>query len=223
MSASYSGSTASSCKKRPRAGFEVPDHVIWGPAFQLLCIIAASRTDLNHWKDTTHVDWKEHTKVMVNRFHYSDLTAGLVLTTTAVLLSSSPPFTLLMNYENPASYILALAAFGGALLSVITGAAVLVIYETTVTHKDMETLKDMSRRKVVFLLVWLAWPSVCLAFATFCLFLSVFIACISTGNILVVVMASLGLFALFINGALAIDVVMFVGKPSPSAKHEQSV
>jgi len=91
-----------------------------------------------------------------------------------------------MNYENPASYILALAAFGGALLSVITGAAVLVIYETTVTHKDMGTLKvslfvlsgacfyivqDMSRRKVVFLLVWLAWPSVCLGFATFCLFL----------------------------------------------------
>ena len=46
-----------------------------------------------------------------------------------------------MNYDNPVSYILALIAFGTALLSVITGAAVLVIYETSVTHKDMETLK----------------------------------------------------------------------------------
>ena len=29
----------------------------------------------------------------------------------------------------------------------------------------------MSRRKVIWLLLWLAWPSVCLALATFCLFL----------------------------------------------------
>jgi threonine/homoserine/homoserine lactone efflux protein len=42
---------------------------------------------------------------------------------------------------------------------------------------------------------------------------AVFIACIRTGNILVTVMASLGLFALFINSVLALDVVMFVGKP----------
>ncbi|OJA13151.1 hypothetical protein AZE42_11171 [Rhizopogon vesiculosus] len=142
-SPSYSGITASPCEERPIAGFEVPDHVIWKPAFQLLCIIAVSRTDLNHWKNTENVNWKEHTKVVINRFHHSDLTAGLVLTTTAVLLSSSPPLSLLMNYENPASYILALVAFGAALLSVITGAAVLVIYETTITHKDMRTLKSV--------------------------------------------------------------------------------
>ena len=46
-----------------------------------------------------------------------------------------------MNYDTPASYILAIVAFGLALLSVITGASVLIIYETSVTHKDMETLK----------------------------------------------------------------------------------
>jgi hypothetical protein len=43
---------------------------------------------------------------------------------------------------------------------------------------------------------------------------AVFVACIRTGNTLVTVMASLGLFALFINGVLALDVIMFVGKPS---------
>jgi len=151
---------------------------------------------------------------MINRFHYSNLTAGLVLTTTAVLLSSNPPFTLLMNYDTPASYILAIVAFGSALLSVISGAAVLVIYETSVTQKDMETLKDMSRRKVVALLLWLAWPSVSLALATFCLFLSIFIACFLAENIIVKVTASLGLIAFLVNGVLAIDVVLFVGKPS---------
>jgi hypothetical protein len=34
-----------------------------------------------------------------------------------------------------------MVSFGAALLSVISGAAVLVIYETSTTHKDMETLK----------------------------------------------------------------------------------
>jgi hypothetical protein len=91
-----------------------------------------------------------------------------------------------MDYNTPVSYIFALAAFGAALLSLISGIAALVIYETGVTHKDMGTLKvslfvlggtwfdivqDMSRGKVVCLLLWLAWPSVCLAIAAFCLFL----------------------------------------------------
>jgi hypothetical protein len=46
-----------------------------------------------------------------------------------------------MDYDAPASYIIALIAFGAALLSVISGAAVLVMYETGTSHKDMDTLK----------------------------------------------------------------------------------
>jgi len=63
-----------------------------------------------------------------------------VLTTTAVLLSSSPPVTTLMDYTTSVSYIFTLIAFGASLLSVISGAVALVIYETSVTHKNMETL-----------------------------------------------------------------------------------
>lgn len=91
-----------------------------------------------------------------------------------------------MDYDAPASYIFALVAFGAALLSVISGVAVLVIYETGASHRDMNTLKvglfvhgdawfdivqHMSRGRIVCLLLWLAGPSLCLAVATICLFL----------------------------------------------------
>jgi hypothetical protein len=52
-----------------------------------------------------------------------------------------------MDYNTSVSYIFALAAFGAALLSLISGVAALVIYETSVTHKDMGTL-------TVSLFVW---------------------------------------------------------------------
>jgi hypothetical protein len=69
------------------------------------------------------------------------LQAGLVLATTTLFLSSQPPIEHLMAYNSSVSYIFAMISFGAALLSVISGAAVLVIYETSTTHKDMETLK----------------------------------------------------------------------------------
>jgi hypothetical protein len=46
-----------------------------------------------------------------------------------------------MAFDSRASYVFAMMAFSAALLSVISGAAVVIIYETSVTHKDMERLK----------------------------------------------------------------------------------
>ena len=64
---------------KQRQGWETPDSPVWAVAFRALCTIAVSRTNLNHWKDTRQEDWKEHTKVMINRFHYSNLTVSLIL------------------------------------------------------------------------------------------------------------------------------------------------
>jgi len=63
-----------------------------------------------------------------------------MLTTTAMFLTSHPPLTLWMNYDSPASYSFALAAFGAALLSVISGVAVLAMYETGTAHNHMQAL-----------------------------------------------------------------------------------
>lgn len=150
--------------------------------------------------------------MMVNRFQNSNVTAGLVLATTTLFLSSEPPMVRLMAYGTPISYIFAMVAFGAALLSVISGAAVLIIYETSTTHKDMESLKHMSRHQVIALLLWLAYPSICLSFATFFLFVSIFIACFWSDNITVNIITILACLAFLANGALTIYVYSVVGK-----------
>ncbi|KAG1774303.1 hypothetical protein EV702DRAFT_541207 [Suillus placidus] len=142
--------------------FSPPTHPILKSAFKVLCVVAVSRTSLEHWGKTKDKEWKEHITVM----------AGLVLATTALLLTSNPPVTSLMAYDTPASYVFAMIAFSAALLSVISGAALVVIYETSTTHKDMEHLRHMSPHQIICLLLWLAYPSICLAVSTCCLFLS---------------------------------------------------
>jgi len=53
---------------------------------------------------------------------------------------SNPSRTLWMNYDSPAWYSFALAAFGAALLSVISGVSVVVMYETGAAHNHMKVL-----------------------------------------------------------------------------------
>jgi hypothetical protein len=150
---------------------------------------------------------------MVNRFQNSNVTAGLVLATAALFLVSNSPVANLMDFNTPASYVFAIIAFNAALLSVISGAAVVVIYETSITHKEMEYLKDMSRQQIVCLLLWLAYPSICLAVASCFLFASLFIACFCSGNVPVQVITALGCSAFFVNGLLTLHVFNFVGRP----------
>jgi hypothetical protein len=50
----------------------------------------------------------------------------------------------MMAFDTRASYVFAMMAFTAALFSVISGAAVVIIYETSTTHKDMERLKVSS-------------------------------------------------------------------------------
>ncbi|KAG0706313.1 hypothetical protein DFH29DRAFT_168393 [Suillus ampliporus] len=99
--------------------------------------------------------------MMINRFQNSNLTAGLVLATTTLFLSLNAPSINLMTYETPVSFIFAMVAFNAALFSVIYGAAVIAVCETSTTHKDMETLREMSRHHIICLLLWLACPSIC--------------------------------------------------------------
>ncbi|KAG1759702.1 hypothetical protein EDD22DRAFT_130934 [Suillus occidentalis] len=103
--------------------FRLPTDPILKSAFQVLCVIAVSRPSLEHWGDTKTPEWKEHVRVMINRFQNSNITAGLVLATTALFLTSNPPLTM-MAFDTRASYVFAMMAFSAALLSVISGAAV---------------------------------------------------------------------------------------------------
>ncbi|KAG2149352.1 hypothetical protein DEU56DRAFT_781769 [Suillus clintonianus] len=195
------------------AGCRAPTHPIMKSAFKFLCVVAVSKTSLDHWKDTGNEEWKEHVKVMINRFQNSNVTAGLILATTALLLSSGSPVANLMAYNTPASYIFVIAAFSAALLSVISGAAVVVVYETSVTHKDMGSLIHMLRHQVICLLLWLAFPSICLALATCFLFMSIFIACFCSGNVSVQVITASGCLSFFFSGILTLHIFNSVGRP----------
>jgi len=55
-----------------------PKNYILGLAFKALCVVSVSRTDLSHWENTTNEAFQNHVKVMVNRFHYSNLTVSLI-------------------------------------------------------------------------------------------------------------------------------------------------
>lgn len=184
----------------------LPTHPILKSAFEMLCIVAVFRTSLEHWENTGNDEWKEHVRVMVQRFQNSNVIAGLVLATTALLLTSHSPVTSLMDFNTPASYPCTLIAFSTALLSVISGAAVVIIYETSVVHKDMECLKIMSRHQIIFLLLWLAYPPICLAISTCFLFVSLFTACFCSSNPIVIVVIALGCLVFLINGFLTLYV-----------------
>jgi len=58
-----------------------------------------------------------------------------------MFLSTTPPLIHLMAYNSTGSYIFTMITFGAALLSVTSGIAVHVMYDTSVTHRDMEALK----------------------------------------------------------------------------------
>ncbi|KAG0706320.1 hypothetical protein DFH29DRAFT_872348 [Suillus ampliporus] len=188
-----------------------PENPILRLGFEILCIVAVSQKSLGHWKDTRTAEWKEHVRMMINRFQNSNVTAGLVLATTTLFLSSDPPLPHLMAYTTSISYIFGMVSFGAALLSVISGAAVLIIYETSTTQKDMESLRRMTRVQVISLLVWLAWPSVCLAVSTCFLFISIFIACFWSDNIIVNFITILACLAFLSNGALTLYIYNVVG------------
>ncbi|KAG1734490.1 hypothetical protein EDB19DRAFT_2040882 [Suillus lakei] len=183
-----------------------PHHPILNSVFKILCIIAVSRTSLDHWRDTKNKEWEQHVSMMTNRFQNSNITAGLVIATTTLFLSSQPPVEHLMPYTNSVSYIFAMISFGVALLGVISRASVLVIYETCTTHQDMDTLKYMSRHQVLALLIWLAYPSICLSVATCFLFMSIFIACFWSDNRIVSIITISGCVAFLLNGALTLYV-----------------
>ncbi|KAG1838613.1 hypothetical protein C8R48DRAFT_742617 [Suillus tomentosus] len=183
--------------------FPLPTHPILNSAFRIMCVVAVSRMSLEHWRDTHNEEWKEHVSVMVNRFQNSNVTAGLVLATTALLLTTNSPVTSLMVFDTAASYVFAMISFSAALLSVISGAAVVVIYETSTVHKDMEHLRSplavclcVSELAEVFLLMMHK-----IFFGA-----ALFIACFCSGNDLVQVITAIGCLAFVLNGILTLHV-----------------
>lgn len=128
-------------------------HPLFGPfprlLFQGLCLISVHRPSLDHhWKSKCDDDeWYKHMNEMVGQINNSNVAvgltpffvallirisvqSGLLLATTAVFLTTTPPMQSVLNYAITPSYVLALVSFAHALGGILTGTAVIAIYQS---------------------------------------------------------------------------------------------
>lgn len=143
-------------------------------------MLAVSKSSVDHWEELrqgpTKDDWEKHKKMVLNRFENLNVTAGLVLTSSAVFISTSPPIQSLIPYANEASYILQFTSFIAALMSLMTGTSVLIIYDPCYAHREILDSFRECRRRLILCLALMALPSLSLVFSTVVLMAAVLIA-----------------------------------------------
>lgn len=176
-------------------------------------MIAISKPSVEHWDDLINdrkkEEWLEHKKMVTERLGNMNVTAGLVLTTSAVFISTAPPFQPLMPYASHGSYILQVASFVAALLSLMVGTSVLIIYDTCYGNADMKhILKSLkrSRLRLVSSLIMMAYPSLALAASTLALLTAVFIAGFTSDKLFVRILTGITYLTLAVLGVLAVYV-----------------
>ncbi|KAG1743018.1 hypothetical protein EDB19DRAFT_1907170 [Suillus lakei] len=95
----------------------------------------------HHWKSKINDDeWEKHRKTFVDRLSNTNIAAGLVLTTSAVFVSTQPPLTSFLPYTIRACYVLALGSFAHALGGLLSGLAVVNIYEACLDGHTLSTV-----------------------------------------------------------------------------------
>lgn len=176
-------------------------------------MIAVSKPSVEHWddliRDEKKEEWVEHKKMVIDRLGNMNVTAGLVLTTSAVFISTQPPFQPLMPYASHGSYILQVASFVAALISLMTGTSVLIIYDTCYGNADMKRiLKSLkrSRLRLVCCLILMAYPSLALAVSTLALLTAVFIAGFTSDKLFIKILTAITYLTLALLGVLAVYV-----------------
>ncbi|KAG1772514.1 hypothetical protein EV702DRAFT_625948 [Suillus placidus] len=179
----------------------LPENPFCRVFFKALCMIAISKSSVTHWEELRQnpeqPKWDKQKKMVINRFENMNIVAGLVLTSSAVFISTSPPTQSFIPYGNQGSYILEVMSFVAALISLMTGTSVLIIYDTCYAHKDvLESFKE-SRLRLVCCLILMAFPSLALVVSTLALMTAVF----TTGFIsdkLVVKVLTAGICTIFV-------------------------
>lgn len=161
---------------------DVKEHPISSALFRALCLVSMARTSLkHHWKSKIDDDkWEEHRKTCVDRLSNTNIAAGLVLTTSAVFVSTQPPLTSFLPYTIRICYTLALGSFAHALGGLLCGLAVVNIYEAC----DRLWAKDVlmgTRFRLCCTLLFISWPTISLTISIIFLMLSLLIACYASG------------------------------------------
>ncbi|KAG1857002.1 hypothetical protein DFJ58DRAFT_727019 [Suillus subalutaceus] len=206
----------------------LPNHAIPRVLFKALCMIAISKSSVEHWEELRQISiknseelernstepkrnsmdekWEKHKKMLINRFENMNITAGLVLTSSAVFISTIPRNNPISYTLRKRSYILLVISFVTALMSLMTGTSVLIIYDTCYAHKDvLESFKE-SRLRLIICLLLMAFPTLALIVSTFALMSAIYIAGFTSDKPYVKVLTGLACVILFLLAGLAIYV-----------------
>ncbi|KAH7890167.1 hypothetical protein F5I97DRAFT_1924700 [Phlebopus sp. FC_14] len=112
--------------------WQPPDRLVLRLPFHLLCLVSVSRPSLEyHWESKESPElWEKHRKTVCNRLHNTNLLGGLLLSASAVFLSTPPALPSLLPYTATPSYVLTLASFAHALGGALVGGIVIFVYES---------------------------------------------------------------------------------------------
>ncbi|KAG1880866.1 hypothetical protein F4604DRAFT_490029 [Suillus subluteus] len=199
-------------ESRPPASWHdvLPENIVLRLCYKVLCMIAVSKSSVEHWRYLTErpikKEWIEHKKMVMNRFENMNVTAGLVLTTSAVFVSTDPPSGPLMPYASNGSYVLQVCAFVAALISLMAGTSVLVIYDTCYANDRLLKSLMHSRWRRICCLILMAYPSLALAASTLALMTAFFIAGFASDKLFLKLMTAGTYLTLISLGVLAIYV-----------------
>ncbi|OAX34218.1 hypothetical protein K503DRAFT_463960 [Rhizopogon vinicolor AM-OR11-026] len=150
--------------------------------FTILCLLSVARPTLDdHWRSKINEEeWEKHKKIVMERLNNTNITAGLVLTSSSIFLSTTPPLTSILPYTIHSCYILSLGSFAHALCSLLFGLATVNIYGAADRKRARDVL-TATRFRLYCTLLLFSWPVISLAISIICLLLSLLIACYASG------------------------------------------
>ncbi|OJA15601.1 hypothetical protein AZE42_10124 [Rhizopogon vesiculosus] len=102
---------------------------IWFWIFRALCLVSLTSVEQVWDSMADDVKWETNRKKTVDRMSNVNIAAGLVLTTSAVFVSTQPPLTSFVPYTMLVCYVLSLGSFAHALGGLLSGLAVANIYD----------------------------------------------------------------------------------------------
>lgn len=150
-------------------------------------------------KGNKEKSWSELRKVLTDRINSTSVVAGLVVTSSAVFLTTPPPVPHITRWDVEFPYCCMILGFEAAMLAIISGFAGIVGL-SMIGPTDVKLVRERTYKYTVFLALLLS-PFVFLLVASVCLGIAL-AGALWFGNVLwIKVLVSMG-FAVFI-GALA--------------------
>ncbi|KIJ08029.1 hypothetical protein PAXINDRAFT_18804 [Paxillus involutus ATCC 200175] len=169
-----------------------PQHPFLKLLFQGLCLISVSWPSLeHHWESKINQDaWDVHKRLVCGRLRNSNIIGGLLLTASAVFISTPPPLPSFMAYTAVGPYFLALVSFSHALGSILSGTVVILVYESC-DRMWAKNVITADRFRLYVTLFFLASPGLSLGLSITALLLALLVAVFSSGLLWLQILAGL--------------------------------